>query len=123
MKFKKEQKPGEKPLSPLSCSNSIKLSPKSTSTDYRDVQSFPNFENSSGEEVCPSNEKLKNDYDKGLEELSYDARNKKPISDDSSGFFGSNMNYFNNFEGFYIQNDINLHSNTLKLAESNFEKT
>lgn len=120
MKFKKEQKPGEKPLSPLAMQNIGKQSPKLSPVDYQDdLQQFTNYQEVPDNETCQSAEKLV----KNVEDFGHDVRNKKLRCEDPSGFYGANLNYFNGFDGFYIQNDINLHSSTLKLGESNYEKT
>lgn len=133
MKFKKEQKPGEKsgPMSPMSTVSSIvdKQSPKLSPADYQeDLQTFSNYQEVAGGEVCQNSEKLKNDFDKAVVggesiALGQEVRSKKVRSDESTPFYETNLNYFNGFDGFYVQSDMSLHTSTTKLGESNHDKT
>ncbi|KAK6644301.1 hypothetical protein RUM43_000568 [Polyplax serrata] len=133
MKFKKEQKPGEKsgPMSPMSTVSSIvdKQSPKLSPADYQeDLQTFSNYQEVAGGEVCQNSEKLKNDFDKAVVggesiALGQEVRSKKVRSDESTPFYETNLNYFNGFDGFYVQSDMSLHTSTMKLGESNHDKT
>lgn len=154
MKYKKEQKPGDKPASPSSVTNSEKQSPKMSPNvvDYQEdhqnhhlehhYQSNNNYHHQevTESEISRTNdEKLKIHFDKDVDDVvvvvanddvvnhddfNYGNETKKVHCDDTSGFYNTSVNYFNGFESFYMQNDINLHSTaSLKIGENNYEKT